>query len=36
VGFAQKPPAFMKQGDTCEIEIEKVGTLRNPIADEKA
>jgi acylpyruvate hydrolase len=36
VGFAQKPPAFMKQGDTCEIEIEKVGILRNPIEDEKA
>jgi len=25
----------MKAGDTCEIEIEKVGVLRNPIADEK-
>jgi acylpyruvate hydrolase len=36
VGFAQKPPAFMKQGDTCEIEIEKVGILRNSIEDEKA
>jgi 2-keto-4-pentenoate hydratase/2-oxohepta-3-ene-1,7-dioic acid hydratase in catechol pathway len=36
VGFAQKPPVFMKQGDTCEIEIEGVGTLRNPIEDEKA
>ena len=36
VGFAQKPPAFMKQGDTCEIEIEKIGILRNPIEDEKA
>jgi 2-keto-4-pentenoate hydratase/2-oxohepta-3-ene-1,7-dioic acid hydratase in catechol pathway len=36
VGFAQKPPAFMRQGDTCEIEIEGIGTLRNPIEDEKA
>jgi acylpyruvate hydrolase len=36
VGFAQKPPAFMKQGDTCEIEIEKIGILRNPVEDEKA
>jgi len=36
VGFAQKPPAFMKQGNTCEIEIEKIGILRNPIEDEKA
>jgi 2-keto-4-pentenoate hydratase/2-oxohepta-3-ene-1,7-dioic acid hydratase in catechol pathway len=25
----------MKNGDTIEVEIERVGTLRNPIADEK-
>jgi len=36
VGFAQKPPAFMRQGDTCEIDIEGIGILRNPIEDEKA
>jgi 2-keto-4-pentenoate hydratase/2-oxohepta-3-ene-1,7-dioic acid hydratase in catechol pathway len=36
VGHARKPdPVWMKPGDTCEIEIEKVGVLRNPIADEK-
>jgi 2-keto-4-pentenoate hydratase/2-oxohepta-3-ene-1,7-dioic acid hydratase in catechol pathway len=36
VGHARKPdPVWMKAGDTCEIEIEKVGVLRNPIADEK-
>ncbi|HLH97524.1 MAG TPA: fumarylacetoacetate hydrolase family protein [Xanthobacteraceae bacterium] len=35
VGFARKPPVWMKNGDTCEIDIEKVGVLRNPIADEK-
>jgi 2-keto-4-pentenoate hydratase/2-oxohepta-3-ene-1,7-dioic acid hydratase in catechol pathway len=35
VGHARKPdPVWMKAGDTCEIEIEKVGVLRNPIADE--
>jgi 2-keto-4-pentenoate hydratase/2-oxohepta-3-ene-1,7-dioic acid hydratase in catechol pathway len=25
----------MKAGDTCEIEIEGIGVLRNPIEDEK-
>jgi 2-keto-4-pentenoate hydratase/2-oxohepta-3-ene-1,7-dioic acid hydratase in catechol pathway len=36
VGFARKPPLFMKNGDVCEIQIEKIGTLRNPIRDEAA
>ena len=35
VGHARKPPAWMKDGDVCEIEIEGVGILRNPIVDEK-
>jgi acylpyruvate hydrolase len=35
VGFARKPPVWMKNGDKCEIDIEKVGVLVNPIADEK-
>lgn len=36
VGHARKPnPVWMKQGDVCEIEIEGIGTLRNPIEDEK-
>lgn len=35
VGQARKPPVFMKGGDVCEIEIERVGILRNPIADER-
>ena len=26
---------WMKNGDVCEVEIEGLGTLRNPIADEK-
>src|SRR5271156_2595462 len=34
VGHARKPPVWMKNGDTCEVEIERVGILRNPIADE--
>jgi len=35
VGHARKPPVWMKAGDTIEIEVEKVGILRNPIEDEK-
>jgi len=35
VGHARKPPVWMKNGDTVEVEIERIGTLRNPIADEK-
>lgn len=31
VGFARKPPVWMNRGDICEIEIEGVGLLRNPI-----
>ena len=34
VGFARKPPLWMKQGDVCEVEIEGLGVLRNPIVDE--
>jgi 2-keto-4-pentenoate hydratase/2-oxohepta-3-ene-1,7-dioic acid hydratase in catechol pathway len=35
VGHARKPnPIWMKHGDVCEIEIEGIGTLRNPIQDE--
>ena len=36
VGFARKPnPVWMKQGDPCEIDIEGVGVLVNPIENEK-
>ena len=36
VGHARKPePVWMKAGDTCEIEVEGIGVLRNPIEDEK-
>jgi acylpyruvate hydrolase len=34
VGFARKPPLWMKAGDVCEVEIEGVGALVNPVADE--
>ncbi len=37
VGHARKPePVWMKPGDVCEIEVEGVGILSNPIEDEKA
>jgi 2-keto-4-pentenoate hydratase/2-oxohepta-3-ene-1,7-dioic acid hydratase in catechol pathway len=31
VGFARKPPVFLKPGDVVEVEVEKVGVLRNPV-----
>jgi len=36
VGQARTPPVWMKPGDTIEIEIEKIGVLRNPIVAEAA
>jgi 2-keto-4-pentenoate hydratase/2-oxohepta-3-ene-1,7-dioic acid hydratase in catechol pathway len=36
VGHARKPePVWMKAGDTCEVEVEGIGILSNPIEDEK-
>jgi 2-keto-4-pentenoate hydratase/2-oxohepta-3-ene-1,7-dioic acid hydratase in catechol pathway len=29
VGMARKPPVFLKPGDVCEVEIERLGVLRN-------
>jgi 2-keto-4-pentenoate hydratase/2-oxohepta-3-ene-1,7-dioic acid hydratase in catechol pathway len=34
VGWSRKPPRFMKGGDVVEVEIEKVGTLRNPVEND--
>ena len=34
VGLARKPPLWMKAGDVCEVEIDQIGILRNPIIDE--
>ncbi len=31
VGFARKPPEWLKPGDVMEMEIEGIGVLRNPI-----
>ena len=34
VGYARKPPVWMKAGDLIEIEIEGIGTLANTVVDE--
>lgn len=34
VGMARKPQVWMKPGDKCEIEVERIGVLRNTIVDE--
>lgn len=31
VGMARKPPVFLKPGDKVEVEIEKLGVLRNDV-----
>jgi 2-keto-4-pentenoate hydratase/2-oxohepta-3-ene-1,7-dioic acid hydratase in catechol pathway len=31
VGFFRDPPVLLKAGDVCEVRIEKLGTLRNPV-----
>jgi len=35
VGLGRKPPLWMKDGDTVEVEIERIGLLRNSIAAEE-
>jgi 2-keto-4-pentenoate hydratase/2-oxohepta-3-ene-1,7-dioic acid hydratase in catechol pathway len=34
VGAAQKPPRFLKDGDTFEVTIDSIGTLRNTVQSE--
>jgi 2-keto-4-pentenoate hydratase/2-oxohepta-3-ene-1,7-dioic acid hydratase in catechol pathway len=34
VGWSKKPPRFMKPGQVCEVEIEAIGVLRNPIVQQ--
>jgi 2-keto-4-pentenoate hydratase/2-oxohepta-3-ene-1,7-dioic acid hydratase in catechol pathway len=31
VGFSRKPPVFLKDGDECVCEIEKIGAIRNRV-----
>lgn len=35
VGFARKPPVYLKDGDVCEVEIEGLGILRNTVVRDK-
>jgi len=35
VGAKREPPLWLKPGDIVEVEIDKVGLLRNGIANEK-
>lgn len=34
VAHAMNPPGWLKAGDRVEVEIERIGTLRNPVVDE--
>ena len=31
VGFKRTPPLFLQDGDVVEVEIERIGRLRNPV-----
>jgi 2-keto-4-pentenoate hydratase/2-oxohepta-3-ene-1,7-dioic acid hydratase in catechol pathway len=31
VGFKRNPPIYLRDSDVVEVEIEGVGTLRNPV-----
>jgi 2-keto-4-pentenoate hydratase/2-oxohepta-3-ene-1,7-dioic acid hydratase in catechol pathway len=31
VGFKRNPPIFLRDGDVVEVEIARIGTLRNPV-----
>jgi 2-keto-4-pentenoate hydratase/2-oxohepta-3-ene-1,7-dioic acid hydratase in catechol pathway len=35
VGAARKPPVYLKAGDVVEVEIERIGMLRNPVTAEE-
>jgi len=35
VGHYQDPPVYLKAGDTVSLTIDKIGTLENPVIDEK-
>ncbi|MNR06929.1 Fumarylacetoacetate (FAA) hydrolase family protein [compost metagenome] len=34
VGLARTPQIWPKPGDVCEVEIEGIGILQNPVIDE--
>ena len=31
VGFARKPPVYLKPGDVMEVDIDRIGRLGNPV-----
>lgn len=33
VGLGRNPQVFLRDGDVCEVEIEKIGVLRNPFGN---
>jgi 2-keto-4-pentenoate hydratase/2-oxohepta-3-ene-1,7-dioic acid hydratase in catechol pathway len=35
VGFARKPPVFLKRGDSITVEIDRIGALTNPVVEER-
>ena len=35
VGDSRQPPRYLREGDVVEIEVEGVGTLRNPVELER-
>jgi fumarylacetoacetate (FAA) hydrolase family protein len=36
VGFARKPPVFLKPGDRMEVSIDRIGALGNPVVASSA
>lgn len=36
VGGSRRPPEFLKPGDIVRIEIDGLGVLENPVAEEPA
>jgi 2-keto-4-pentenoate hydratase/2-oxohepta-3-ene-1,7-dioic acid hydratase in catechol pathway len=34
VGFARKPPRWLKPGDECRVRVEGIGELVNPVVAE--
>jgi 2-keto-4-pentenoate hydratase/2-oxohepta-3-ene-1,7-dioic acid hydratase in catechol pathway len=31
VGFKCTPPLFLREGDVVEVEVERIGRIRNPV-----
>ena len=36
IGAMRKPPLWLRPGDTVEVEVDRIGVLVNPVADENA